>query len=119
MKRLVLWAALAAASLTVMPLQATAQNYETGIKGGSLLCGHFVTYSFAVMHNGLPTRALCRWKCVWKTASGTLHVNSGARNLAPSEGVFLQQTRKESAVTLGDKISGAGSCVEAKDPRRR
>ena len=119
MKRLVLGAALAASSLLVHPLQATAQNYEPGIKGGQLLCGHFVTYSFAVMTNGLNTRALCRWKCVWKTQSGQLHTNSGARNFGPGEGIYLPQTRKESAVQLGDKVAGAGSCVEAKDPRKK
>ena len=119
MKRLVFGAALAATALLVQPPQATAQTYETGINGGTLLCGHFVTYSFAVMHNGLNTRGLCRWKCVWKTVSGALHVNSGARNLGPGEGVFLPQTRKESAVHLGDKVAGTGNCVEAKDPRRR
>ncbi len=118
MKRLVSGAALATTSLLVLPLQATAQNYEPGIKGGQLLCGHFVTYSFAVMNNFLNTRALCRWKCVWKTKSGALHTNSGARNLGPGEGVYLQQTRKESAVALDAKVAGGGSCVEAKDPRR-
>lgn len=119
MKRWVVAAALAAGSLLLHPLQAAAQNYEPGIKGGQLLCGHFVTYSFAVMSNGTNNRALCRWKCVWKTKSGALHVNSGARNLGPGEGVFLQHTRKEFAVPLDAKVAGTGSCVEAKDPRRK
>jgi hypothetical protein len=77
-------------------------------------------YSFAAVHNYLGTpRALCRWKCVYKTASGQLHVNAGARNVAPGEVIGLNHTKKD-ITTIVAKVDGAGSasCVEAKDPRK-
>jgi len=61
---------------------------------------------------------LCRWKCVYKTASGQVHVNAGARNLGRGEIAGLNATRKDIA-GIAAKIDGAGSCVEAKDPRRK
>lgn len=120
MKRSVAAAALAAAgSLLVYPLAAAAQNYEPGVKNGSLICGSFPGFSFVAMQNlnGINNRSLCRWKCVYRTASGRTHVNSGARNLAPYERVGLNETRKTVSGVLS-KLAGSGNCVEAK-PRPR
>ena len=71
MKRLVVAAALAATSLLVQPQQAAAQNWEPKMQNGGLICGYFPTFSFAAVHNyNNAARSLCRWKCVYKTASG-------------------------------------------------
>ena|SRR5947208_313611 len=120
MKRLVVGAALAAGSFLVSPFTAAAQNYEPGIKNGSLICGYFPSFSFAAMQNlnNINNRSLCRWKCVYRLASGQMHVNAGARNLGPGEMVTLNMSRKEVSGIVA-KVAGTGSCVEAKPSSAR
>src|SRR4051812_27199041 len=119
MKRLVVSAALAASLLLTYPLRAAAQNFEPGMKNGSLICGYLPTFSFAALqNNNNARRSLCRWKCVYRTASGQMHVNAGARNLAPGERVGLNETKKNIS-NIAAKVEGTGSCVEAKDPRKK
>jgi hypothetical protein len=112
-------AALAVAgSVLAYPLAAAAQNFEEGIKNGSLICGYFPTFSFAAMQNlnNIGKRSLCRWKCVYRTSSGKMHVNAGARNLGPYDRVGVNDSKK--AITgLVAKVAGTGSCVEAKAKR--
>ena len=118
MKRWIAAAAFAG-SLLVCPLEAAAQNYEPGIKNGSLICGSFPSmFSFVAMQNlnNIGKRSLCRWKCVYRTASGQTHVNAGARNLAPYEQVGMNNTQKRIKGSL-TKVAGSGSCVEAKHGR--
>ena len=105
----------AAGSLLAYPLGAAAQDFEPGIRNGSLLCGYFPTFSFAAMQNLNNTgkRSLCRWKCVYRMASGKLHVNAGARNLGPVDRVGLNDSKKP-ITGLVAKVGGTGSCVEAK-----
>ena len=120
MSRWMVGAALAAGSLLVYPLEAAAQNYEPGIQNGSLICGYFPSFSFAAMQNlnNTNNRSLCRWKCVYRLASGQMHVNAGARNLGPGEMVSMNMSRKEVSGIVA-KVAGAGSCVEAKPSPRR
>jgi hypothetical protein len=119
MKRLMMAAALAAGLLLVHSLDAAAQNWEPKMQNGGLICGYFPTFSFAAVHNyNNAARSLCRWKCVYKTASGQVHVNAGARNLGRGEIAGLNQTKKDISGIVA-KVDGVGSCVEAKDPRRK
>ena len=119
MKRLVVAAALAATSLLVHPLTATAQQYEPGMKGGTLICGYWPWSSWVALtnQNNAP-RSLCRWKCVYRLPSGEVHVNAGARNVAPGEFIGMGQTSKDASNITG-RVSGGGSCVAATDPRRK
>src|SRR5882672_11727316 len=108
MKQLVVAAALAGS--LGYPLDAAAQNWEPKMQNGGLICGYFPTFSFAAVHNyNKAARSLCRWKCVYKTASGQVHVNAGARNLAPGEIAGLNQTKKDLSGIVA-KIDGAGRC---------
>jgi hypothetical protein len=120
MKRLVVAAALAAGSLLVQPQQAAAQNFEPAMKNGLLVCGYGWDWSFAALQNlNKAARSLCRWKCVFKLESGQLHVNAGARNVAYEERIGLNATRKQVAGHIVAKVSGAGSCDAAVDPRTK
>ena len=51
-------------------------------------------------------RSLCRWKCVYKLASGETHVNAGARNFDP--GQYVQVEKQVSGIVA--KVGGTGSC---------
>jgi hypothetical protein len=114
MKRLVVAAALAGSSLVVQPQQAAAQQYEPGMKGGTLICGYWPWSSWVVITNqNNAARSLCRWKCVYRLPSGQLHVNAGARNVGPGEFIGMGHTSKD-ATNITGRVSGAGSCVEAK-----
>jgi hypothetical protein len=117
MKRLVVMAALAAGSILVQPLEAAAQQYEPGMKGGTLICGYWPYASWVALTNtNNASRSLCRWKCVYRLPSGQLHVNAGARNVAPGEFIGMGTTSKD-ASNIAARVSGAGSCVEAKPGR--
>lgn len=119
MKRMVVAAALAGSLMLIHLPQASAQNWEPKMQNGGLICGYWPWASFAAVHNyNNATRSLCRWKCVYKTASGAIHVNAGARNVAPGEVVGSKITEKP-ITDIVAKIDGSGSCVEAKDPRRK
>ena len=119
MKRLVVAAALAAGSLLAYPLGADAANWEPKMQNGGLICGYLPTFSFAAVHNyNNAVRSLCRWKCIYKTASGPVHVNAGARNLGRGEIAGMKETKKDISGIVA-KVEGTGSCVEAKDPRRK
>jgi hypothetical protein len=116
MKRLVVAAALAAGSLLVHPLDAAAQsqpwvnpNWEAAFKNGTLICGYQPTYSWVVVNNWANTkgRSFCRWKCVYKLASGEMHVNAGARNL--DAGKYVQVEKSVSGIVA--KVEGTGGCV--------
>ena len=117
MKRLVVAAALAATSILVQPQQAAAQQYEPGMKGGTLICGYWPWASWVVLTNtSNASRSLCRWKCVYRLPSGQLHVNAGARNVGPGEFIGMGTTSKD-ASNIAARVSGGGSCVEAKPGR--
>jgi hypothetical protein len=110
-------AAIAAGALLVHPLTAAAQQYEPGMKGGTLICGYWPWASWVVLTNtNNAPRSLCRWKCVYRLPSGQLHVNAGARNVASGEFIGMGHTSKE-ASNIAARVSGAGSCVEAKPAR--
>ena len=110
MMRWMTGAALVAGSLSLYPLQATAQEYEKGTVNSALICGYFPDFSFAVIESRSPKpRAECRWKCVYKTASGRAHINQGVRTLAPGQRVGMNTTKKVMPGIVA-KISAAASC---------
>jgi hypothetical protein len=85
------------------------------VTNGSLICGYFPEFSFAAMLNlnNIGKRSLCRWKCLYRTASGKTHVNAGARNLGPYDRVGMNDSKK-AIKGLVAKTGGTGNCVEAK-----
>ena len=112
MKQWVVAAALAG-SLLVYPLQAGAQNWETGTKNANLLCGYFAFpgFSFVVIENlDGKKRALCKWKCVYQTTSGATHVNAGSRELRKGESLGLEKTKKV-APGISSRVGGTASCL--------
>lgn len=110
-KQCVVAAVLAAGSLLVYPLQASAQDFEKNVKGASLLCGYLPEFSFAAMQNlnGAKQRSVCKWKCLYKFKSGAVHVNAGTRTLAYQERVGMNTTKKV-APGLVTRAGGTGSC---------
>lgn len=110
MTRWMTGAVLAAGSLMLTPLQATAQEYEKGTVNSALLCGYFPDFSFAVIESRSPKpRAECRWKCVYKLSSGRAHINQGVRTLAPGHRVGMDTTKKVMKGIV-EKVSAAASC---------
>ena len=77
----------------------------------SVICGHDATSSFAHVANQASggKSVVCRWKCVYKLANGKLHVNSGAKRVAPFQ-VWTFKDTKKAAVGIVSKVSESGGC---------
>ena len=94
---------------------ATKLAHDSGGQNARVSCGYTDKYSFVLIANDNMNqgkkRVACRWKCVYRTASGAPHVNAGERTNIPYMKTFPAARTLKSAPGIVAAVSAAGSCL--------